>query len=55
MLRVSVIFFVLAIISAVFGFTTILGVAAIIFKVLYFIFLAIFVTAILFSGYLFKK
>ena len=55
MLRWSVIFFVIAIIAAIFGFGGIAEGAASIAKVLFFIFLALFIIAILFGATLFKK
>lgn len=55
MLRWSVIFFVIAIIAAIFGFGGIAEGAASIAKVLFFIFLTLFVVAILFGASLFKK
>lgn len=51
MLRWSMILFVLAITSAIFGFTF----AWIIAKVLFFIFLALFVISILFGAEIFRK
>lgn len=55
MLRWSVIFFVIAIIAAIFGFGGIAEGVASIAKVLYFIFLALFIIAILFWGRGFRK
>lgn len=55
MLRWSVIFFVIAIIAAIFGFGGIAEGAASIAKVLFFIFLALFTITILFGASLFKK
>ena len=55
MLRWSVIFFVIAIIAAIFGFGGIAEGAASIAKVLFFIFLTLFIIAILFGATLFKK
>ena len=55
MLRWSVIFFVIAIIAAIFGFGGIAEGAASIAKVLFFIFLALFIITILFGASLFKK
>jgi uncharacterized membrane protein YtjA (UPF0391 family) len=55
MLRWSIIFFVIAIIAAIFGFGGIAEGAASIAKVLFFIFLALFIIAILFGATLFKK
>lgn len=55
MLRWSVIFFVIAVIAAIFGFGGIAEGAADIAKVLFFIFLALFVIAILFGASIFKR
>ena len=55
MLRWAVIFFIIAIIAAIFGFGGIAAGAASIAKVLFFIFLALFVITILFGASLFKK
>jgi uncharacterized membrane protein YtjA (UPF0391 family) len=55
MLRWSVIFFIIAIIAAIFGFGGIAAGAASIAKVLFFIFLALFIITILFGASLFKK
>jgi uncharacterized membrane protein YtjA (UPF0391 family) len=55
MLRWSVIFFVIAIIAAIFGFGGIAEGAADIAKVLFFVFLALFVIAILFGASIFKR
>ena len=55
MLRWSVIFFVVAIIAAIFGFGGIAEGAADIAKVLFFIFFALFVNAILFCASIFKR
>ena len=55
MLRWSVIFFIIAIIAAIFGFGGIAEGAASIAKVLFFIFLALFIITILFGASLFKK
>jgi uncharacterized membrane protein YtjA (UPF0391 family) len=55
MLRWSVIFFIIAIIAALFGFGGIAEGAAEIAKVLFFIFLVLFVITILFGASLFKK
>ena len=55
MLRWSVIFFVIAIIAAIFGFGGIAEGAADIAKILFFIFLALFVVAILFGASIFKR
>lgn len=50
MLRWSAIFFVIAIIAAVFGFTGIAQGAASIAQVLFFIFAALFLLALIFGG-----
>jgi len=55
MLRWSVIFFVIAIIAAIFGFGGIAEGAADIAKVLFFIFLALFVIVLLFGASIFKR
>ncbi len=55
MLRWSVIFFVVAIIAAIFGFGGIAEGAAEIAKILFFIFLALFVITILFGASIFKR
>ena len=55
MLRWSVIFFVIAIIAAIFGFGGIAEGAASIAKVLFFIFLSLFIISILFGASLLKK
>jgi uncharacterized membrane protein YtjA (UPF0391 family) len=55
MLRWSVIFFIIAIVAAIFGFGGIAEGAASIAKVLFFIFLVLFVITILFGATLFKK
>jgi uncharacterized membrane protein YtjA (UPF0391 family) len=55
MLRWSVIFFVIAIIAAIFGFGGIAAGAASIAKVLFFIFLVLFVLTLVFGASLFKK
>lgn len=55
MLRWMVVFLIIAIIAAIFGFGGIAGAAAGIAKVLFFIFLALFLIALLFGGNLFKK
>lgn len=55
MLRWSVIFFIIAIVAAVFGFGGIAEGAASIAKILFFIFLALFIITILFGASLFKK
>jgi len=55
MLRYAVIFFVVAIIAALFGFGGIATGAASFAKILFFIFLAVAVVSLLFSAALFKK
>lgn len=55
MLKWSVIFFVIAIIAAIFGFGGIAEGAATIGKVLFFIFLVLFIVTIAFGASLFKK
>lgn len=55
MLRWSIIFFVVAIIAAVFGFGGIAAGAASIAKVLFFIFLVLFVLTLVFGASLFRK
>lgn len=55
MLRWSAIFFVIAIIAAIFGFGGIAEGAASVAKVLFFIFLALFLIAIIFGASIFKK
>jgi uncharacterized membrane protein YtjA (UPF0391 family) len=55
MLRWSVIFFVIAIIAAIFGFGGIAEGAADVAKVLFFLFLALFVVAVLFGASIFKR
>jgi uncharacterized membrane protein YtjA (UPF0391 family) len=55
MLKWSVIFFVIAIIAAIFGFSGIAEGAASIAQILFFVFLALFVIAVLFGASLFKK
>lgn len=55
MLRWSAIFFVIAIIAAIFGFGGIAEGAASVAKVLFFIFLALFLIAVIFGASIFKK
>ena len=55
MLRWSIAFFVIAIIAALFGFGGIAEGAASIAKILFFIFITLFVLAIVFGATLFKK
>ncbi len=55
MLRWSIIFFIIAIVAAIFGFGGIAEGAASIAKILFFIFLALFIITILFGASLFKK
>lgn len=50
MLRWSITFFIVAIIAALFGFSEIAGTATGIAKVLFFVFLVLFVLSLLFSG-----
>lgn len=50
MLRWSIVFLVIAIIAGVFGFTGIAGTALGIAKVLFFIFLALFIIALIVGG-----
>ena len=54
MLRWAVIFLIIAIIAGVFGFTGIAAGAATIAKVLFFLFLILFIGALLLGGSLFK-
>jgi uncharacterized membrane protein YtjA (UPF0391 family) len=55
MLKWAAIFFVIAIVAALFGFTGIATGAASIAKVLFFIFIVLFLLTIIFGGVLFKK
>lgn len=55
MLRWAAIFFIIAIIAAIFGFGGIASGAASIAKVLFFIFIVLFVLAIAFGASIFKK
>jgi uncharacterized membrane protein YtjA (UPF0391 family) len=55
MLRWSAIFFVIAVVAAIFGFGGIAEGAASVAKVLFFIFLALFLIAIIFGASIFKK
>lgn len=55
MLRYAAIFFVIAIIAAIFGFGGIAAGATSIAKILFFVFIALFVITLLFGGSLFKK
>ena len=55
MLRWSAIFFVIAIVAAIFGFGGVAEGAASVAKVLFFIFLALFLIAIIFGASIFKK
>jgi uncharacterized membrane protein YtjA (UPF0391 family) len=55
MLRWAAIFFVIAIIAALFGFGGIAEGAASIAKVLFFIFIVLFVVVLAFGGAIFKK
>jgi uncharacterized membrane protein YtjA (UPF0391 family) len=54
MLKWALIFLVVAIIAAVFGFTDIAGTAAYFAKIIFFIFLVLFVVGLIF-GFKFKK
>lgn len=55
MLRWSVVFFLIAIVAGIFGFTGISEGAASIAQVLFFIFLGLFLLALLFGGILVSK
>lgn len=55
MLRWAVVFFIIAIIAAIFGFTDIASGAASIAKILFFIFLVLFLVALLIGGSIFKR
>lgn len=55
MLRWSITFLVIALIAALFGFTTIAGVSIDIAKILFFIFLALFVISLIAGGLTGKK
>jgi uncharacterized membrane protein YtjA (UPF0391 family) len=55
MLKYAVIFFVIAIIAAIFGFTGIAAGAASIAKVLFYIFIVLFLLAIIFGAKVFGK
>jgi uncharacterized membrane protein YtjA (UPF0391 family) len=55
MLRYAVIFFIIAIIAAIFGFGGIASGAAAIAKILFFIFISLFVIALIFGATLMKK
>lgn len=55
MLRWAAIFFVIAIVAALFGFGGIAEGAASIAKILFFIFIVLFVAVIAFGGWIFKK
>ena len=50
MLHYAVIFFVVALIAALFGFTSIAGAAAGVAKILFFVFLILFVASLVFGG-----
>jgi uncharacterized membrane protein YtjA (UPF0391 family) len=54
MLKWSVIFLIIAIIAGLLGFTTIAGTSIAIAKVLFFVFLVIFIITLLIGGALFK-
>jgi uncharacterized membrane protein YtjA (UPF0391 family) len=55
MLKWAVIFFIISIVAAIFGFTDIAAGAAGIAKVLFFIFIVLFLLVIILGGSLFKK
>jgi uncharacterized membrane protein YtjA (UPF0391 family) len=55
MLKWSATFLIIAIVAAVFGFTDIASGAAAIAKVLFFIFIVLFLLAIILGGTIFKK
>jgi len=55
MLKWAAIFFVIAIIAAIFGFTNIAAGAASIAKVLFFIFLVLFLIVVIFGAKIFGK
>jgi uncharacterized membrane protein YtjA (UPF0391 family) len=55
MLRYAIIFFIIAIIAGIFGFGDIAAGATSIAKVLFYIFIALFVVTLLFGASLFKK
>ena len=55
MLYWAVVFLIIAIIAAVFGFGAIAGTAAGIAKILFFIFIVLFVVSLLFGGGLFGR
>ena len=55
MLRWSAIFFVIAIVAAIFGFTGIAEGAAVVAKVLFFIFAVLFLIALIFGGLIVGK
>ena len=50
MLHYAVVFFVVALIAALFGFTSIAGAAAGVAKILFFVFLILFVASLVFGG-----
>ncbi|QQR50510.1 DUF1328 domain-containing protein [Candidatus Nomurabacteria bacterium] len=54
MLKWSVIFLIIAIIAGLLGFTTIAGTSIAIAKILFFVFLVIFIITLLIGGALFK-
>lgn len=55
MLRYAIIFFIIAIIAGIFGFGDIAAGASSIAKVLFYIFIVLFVITLIFGGSLFKK
>jgi uncharacterized membrane protein YtjA (UPF0391 family) len=55
MLRWSLIFFIVAIIAAIFGFTGIALASAQVAKILFFIFLVLFLVTLILGGTLFRK
>jgi uncharacterized membrane protein YtjA (UPF0391 family) len=50
MLHYAVVFFVVALIAALFGFTSLAGAAAGIAKILFFVFLILFLASLVFGG-----
>lgn len=50
MLHYAVVFFVVALIAALFGFTSIAGAAAGVAKILFFVFLILFLASLVFGG-----
>ena len=51
MLRWSILFLVIALVAALFGFTGLAGTAAGIAKILFFVFLAVFIVSLLMGGW----